>query len=206
MREALLPNFVSLELAKRILLIGKSINFMRVVCHDQSEIRDKRELELCLSAHADELFVPFEDTKLHAQIEKFCTTTSQKLLDIVLVQSQLMAHLHSVRKYLLLGQGDFVELLMENLKAELDLPAKDIQAYNLSAILDATVRQATAAGSCGGAEGEQYLNNLNVILLSPFEGDSGWDLFTLQYSVQGPLVTMLEPAMAKYKVGFVLIT
>lgn len=200
-REALLPNFISLEMARRILLIGKSINFMRVVCHDQSEIRDKRELELCLSANSDELFVPFEDTKLHAQIEKFCTTTSQKLLDIVLVQSHLMNHLHCIRKYLLLGQGDFVELLMENLKAELNRQAKDIQAYNLSAILDATVRQATTSGSCGSAE-ESYLNNLDVILLSQFEGDSGWDLFTLQYSVQGPLVTMLEPSMAKYKVIF----
>lgn len=200
-REALLPNFISPEMAGRILLIGKSINFMRVVCHDQSEVRDKRELELCLGANSDELFVPFEDTKLHAQIERFCATTSQKLLDIVLVQSNLMAHLHSIRKYLLLGQGDFVELLMENLKGELNRPAREIQAYNLSAILDATVRQATTAGSCGGAE-ESFLNNLDVVLLSQFEGDSGWDLFTLQYSVQGPLVTMLEPAMAKYKVIF----
>lgn len=199
-REALLPNFISLEMAKRILLIGKSINFMRVVCHDQSEIRDKRELELCLSANSDELFVPFEDTKLHAQIEKFCQTTSQKLLDIVLVQSNLMAHLHSIRKYLLLGQGDFVELLMENLKSELNRPAKDIQAYNLSHILDSTIRQAASTG--GSAEEEAYMNNLNVILLSQFDGDSGWDLFTLQYCVQGPLVTMLEPAMAKYKVIF----
>lgn len=199
-REALLPNFISLEMARRILLIGKSINFMRVVCHDQSEIRDKRELELCLSANSDELFVPFEDTKLHAQIEKFCTTTSQKLLDIVLVQSNLMAHLHSIRKYLLLGQGDFVELLMENLRAELDKPAKVIQAYNLAAILDATVRQATTAGSCGGAEGEKFLNNLNVVLLSQFDGDNGWDLFTLEYAVEGPLVTMLQPSMAQYKV------
>lgn len=200
-REALLPNFISLELAQKILLIGKSINFMRVVCHDQSEIRDKRELELCLNSNSDELFVTFEDTKLHAQIDKFCTTTNQKLLDIVLVQSNLMAHLHSIRKYLLLGQGDFIELLMENLKADLDRPAKDLQTYNLSAILDATIRQATTAGSCGGAE-ESYISNLDVVLLSQFDGDSGWDLFTLQYAVQGPLVTMLEPAMAKYKVIF----
>lgn len=198
-RESLLPNFISLEMAQRILLIGKSINFMRVVCHDKSEIRDKRELQLCLSANSDELFVPFEDTKLHAQIERFCATTSQKLLDIVLVQSNLMEHLHSIRKYLLLGQGDFVELLMENLKAELDRPAKEIQAYNLASILDVTVRQATIGSS---APDEAPMNNLSVTLLSQFEGDSGWDLFTLQYSVTGPLVTMLEPAMAKYKVIF----
>lgn len=34
-REQLLPKFISLEMAKKILLIGKSINFMRVVCNEQ---------------------------------------------------------------------------------------------------------------------------------------------------------------------------
>lgn len=195
-KESLLPSFISLAMAKRILLIGKSINFLREVCLDKSEIKDRGELELCLTSNSDDLFVTFEDTKLHAQIEKFCSNTSQKVLEIVMVQNNLMNHLHSIRKYLLLGQGDFIGMLMENLQKELDKPAKEIQCYNLSTILDATIRMSNASSD------EFLLNHLTVALLNSFDGDSGWDLFTLQYNVDGPLVTMLEPSMSKYKVIF----
>lgn len=34
--------------------------------------------------------------------------------------------------------------------------------------------------------------------MSNFEGDTGWDVFSLQYTVQGPLLTMLEVSMPKY--------
>lgn len=34
--------------------------------------------------------------------------------------------------------------------------------------------------------------------MNSFDGDSGWDVFTLQYTVRGPLSTMLELSMAKY--------
>lgn len=42
--------------------------------------------------------------------------TSKKVLDIVMGPHKLLEHLQAMRKYLLLGQGDFIGLLMENLK------------------------------------------------------------------------------------------
>lgn len=44
----------------------------------------------------------------------------------------------------------------------------------------------------------EILNNLDVRLMSNFEGDTGWDVFSLQYTIQGPLLTMLEVSMPKY--------
>lgn len=38
-----------------------------------------------------------------------------------------------------------------------------------------------------------------VNLNHPIDGDKGWDIFTLQYTVHGPLATILEPNMAKYQ-------
>lgn len=43
---------------------------------------------------------------------------------------------------------------------------------------------------------------MDVKLLDHYEGDVGWDCFTLQYSVHGPLSTMLEPSMLTYKILF----
>lgn len=45
----------------------------------------------------------------------------------------------------------------------------------------------------------EILTHLHVQLLGDFEGDLGWDIFALKYSVKGPLATMLEQSMCKYQ-------
>lgn len=62
------------------------------------------------------LFAPVPDTKLHIMIDNVYLNTSKKVLDIVMGTHKLLEHLQAMRKYLLLGQGDFIGLLMENLK------------------------------------------------------------------------------------------
>lgn len=41
-----------------------------------------------------------------------------------------------------------------------------------------------------------------MVIKSPYPGDCGWDVISLQYTVDGPLSTMLEPAMPTYKALF----
>ena len=38
MRSAMIPSFVKAEQAQKILLVGKSINFLRLVCRDRTTI------------------------------------------------------------------------------------------------------------------------------------------------------------------------
>lgn len=59
--------------------------------------------------------------------------------------------------------------------------------------MDAAIRSTNAQ-----YDDPEILNHLDVRLMNNFEGDTGWDIFTLQYTVRGPLSTMLEPSMAKY--------
>jgi gamma-tubulin complex component 3 len=61
----------------------------------------------------------------------------------------------------------------------------------------AAIRSTTAA-----SDDPEILNHLDVRLFDPFEGDSGWDIFTLQYTVKGPLSTILEPSMSNYQILF----
>lgn len=49
-------------------------------------------------------------------IEAVYLSTSKKVLDIVKGPHKLLEHLKAMRNYLLLGQGDFIGMLMENLK------------------------------------------------------------------------------------------
>lgn len=78
-------------------------------------------------------------------------------------------------------------------RPELDRPAKDLYSYELSSILDAALRSTNSQ-----YDDPEILNHLDVRLMNNFEGDTGWDIFSLQYTVRGPLSTMLEPSMAKY--------
>lgn len=64
----------------------------------------------------DNIFADVPDTKLHMMINDVYLNTSKKVLDIVIGPHKLLEHLQAMRKYLLLGQGDFIGLLMENLK------------------------------------------------------------------------------------------
>lgn len=188
-----LPVFVSKQLARNILVSGKSVNFLREVCEDRTPIKGREELKLAFEHNIEDLFGPVPDSKLHEMINQVYLNTSKKVLDIALGQYRLLEHLQAMRKYLLLGQGDFINLLMENLKDELDRPAKDLYQHALFSIVAASVR---ATSQFDDAE---ILEHLDVKLVHAIDGDKGWDIFTLQYTVHGPLATILELNMGKYQ-------
>jgi gamma-tubulin complex component 3 len=188
-----LPTFVSKQLADKILVSGKSINFLREVCEDRSPIKGRDELKIAFENNIEDLFGAVPDSKLHEMIDQVYFNTSKKVLDAALGQYRLLEHLQAMRKYLLLGQGDFINLLMENLKDELDRPAKDLYQQALFSIVAASVR---ATSQFDDAE---ILQHLDVKLVHAIDGDRGWDIFTLQYTVHGPLSTILELNMGKYQ-------
>lgn len=115
-RRAQLPSFVAAELANMVLVTGKSVNFLREVCRDQTPVRGREELLQCLADSGEHLFAVVADTRLHVLIERVYLSTSKKVLDIVMGPHKLLQHLKAMRNYLLLGQGDFVGNLIENLK------------------------------------------------------------------------------------------
>lgn len=204
-------------MAQKILVTGKSINFLRTICEDKTMLKGRKELKECFDENSNDLFSPVSNTKLHMMIENVYSNTSKKVLDIVKGPHKLLGHLQAMRKYLLLGQGDFIDLLMENLKyvikihfiyiilisllpnnrPELDRPAKDLYRHDLFSIMATAIRSTTAQ-----YDDQEILEHLDVRLLEPFDGDTGWDIFTLQYTVRGPLSTILEPYMSKYQLLF----
>lgn len=56
------------------------------------------------------------DTKLHQLIENVYLNTSKQVLNIMMGPQKLLMHLQAMRNYLLLGQGDFADILIANLK------------------------------------------------------------------------------------------
>lgn len=101
----------------------------------------------------------------------------------------------------------------------MDRPCKELHIYELNSILDAAIRSTTAKHDDPEITNQLTVSMLNdfhseclnsvglfvlLIYLSPiaFSADRGWDVFTLHYTVRGPLSTMLEPSMIKYHMLF----
>lgn len=127
------------EFAHKILVTGKSINFLKDICEEKLLIKGKKELKEYLESNgqyfnayisaqihnlffslfrisAEDIFADVPDTKLHMLIDAVYLSTSKKVLDIVKGPHKLLEHLKAMRNYLLLGQGDFIGMLMENMK------------------------------------------------------------------------------------------
>lgn len=196
-RRSMLPGFVSDTMAKRILVIGKSINFLREVCQDKTPVKARNDLKQCLENDLDYLYTPVCTTKLHQLVNSVYLNTSKQVLDIVLGPHRLLDHLQAMRNYLLLGQGNFADILMENLHAELDRPASEIFQHDLFSILAAAVRISSSE-----QDEPEILNYLDVHFLTHYEGESGWDVFGLTYKVTGALSTILEPSLCRYQTFF----
>lgn len=86
---------------------------------------------------------------------------------------------------------------MMNFRPELSKPAHEIHGHTLTAILESAVRVTNAQ-----YEDEETLDRLNVVLMKPSTGDTGWDVFSLVYLVDGPIGTIFQPTMSTYKCLF----
>jgi gamma-tubulin complex component 3 len=119
---------------------------------------------------------------------------SQRLFDIFFDKFRLLDHLRALKSYLLLGQGDFADQLMDSLLTSLSRPANTLYRHNLTATLEAAVRSSNAR-----FDPPDVLRRLDARMLEYSHGEIGWDVFTLEYKVDAPVDTVVDPeGMEKY--------
>eukprot|EP00948_MAST-09A_sp_MAST-9A-sp1_P003801 g3801.t1 len=151
-----------------------------------------------------------------------------KVLNIAIMQQifhkfYLLQHLQALKRYLLLGQGDFIQTLMEELYEELDKPANQIFRHNLLGHLESAIRSTNQGGLAGGStttSAQDFLSSsslssttndkfssttleqdilqrldVRIHLANSQPGDCGWDVFTLDYHVDAPINSILNRGM-----------
>lgn len=215
----MVPSFLTLDLARKILLTGKSVNFIRSCCPGQNWFQtDSRDfsagsaLSLPSDPHdQDDLRALAEDgsplpgsmllANLSKQVESAAEKMNKHLVKLMMDQYALMEHSLALRRFLLLGQGDFVESLLDGANEELIRDAAKIHKHHLMGILDMALRQSNAQ-FCP----PDVLARLGVKLLSPSSGECGWDVFLLDYAIDSPLHVVFTPAaMQKYDRAFAFL-
>ncbi|KAL0136957.1 Spc98 family-domain-containing protein [Mucor lusitanicus] len=206
MREDMLPAFLSKELAHKIFSIGKSLNFIRYSCHEDNTLTEQQQQGTAAAAAAatpnntldKQPFKYGETEQVEKSIEVAYTVTSRALLNLLKTKYKLMDHLKALKRYLLLGQGDFIQYLMDILWVNLSKPANTLFRHNLTGILETAIRSCNAQ-----YDDPQLLNRLDVRLMEIQKDDLGWDVFSLDYHVDAPINTVFSPtAMHQYLEAF----
>lgn len=173
--DAMVPSIITADFAQKVFLIGKSLNFIRHSCGDSQWV------EAYSKTSSKEL--RYGDTAtLEAWIDEAYKTTMQRLMQLMSTKFHLFDHLQALKNYILLGQGDFIALLMESLAANLDRPAGAQYRHTLTAQLEHAIR-----GSNAQYDSPDVLRRLDARMLQLSHGDIGWDCFTLEYKISAPV-------------------
>ncbi|EME46047.1 hypothetical protein DOTSEDRAFT_70141 [Dothistroma septosporum NZE10] len=181
LKESMIPSIMSSDFANRVFLIGKSLNFIRYGCGDSGWVESH-------SKSASRELQYGDMATLSTSIDEAYKTVMARLLSLMESKFALSSHLQALKKYLLLGQGDFIELLMESLSANLDRPANSQYRHTLTAQLEHAIRNSNAQ-----YDSADVLRRLDARMLELSHGEIGWDVFTLEYRIDSPLDVIVTP-------------
>ena len=209
LREGMLPpkELVPRSAAAAALTAGKAINFLRRCCGEAAPWEGASAGSEAASA-AEKALREGDATGLARTVRAVGGVVNQRLMEVLFSDRfNLSAHLMALKRYLLLEQGDFVQALMDNVGSHLDQPAAEVSPFTLAGHLEAAVRASNAE-----ADHPDVLARLRVRVAPPAGGESGWDVFSLEYAVKrpgaplDPLPTVLDQqAMDKYARAFAML-
>ncbi|GAB4843768.1 Gamma-tubulin complex component 3 [Ancistrocladus abbreviatus] len=191
----MLPSFISQSLAQRILRTGKSINFLRVCCEDRGWADAATEAAAAAGTTTGRGGLGYGETDaLELLVVEAAKRIDRHLIEVMYNQYKFKEHCLAIKRYLLLGQGDFVQYLMDKVGPELSEPANTISTFKLAGLLETAVRSSNAQ-----YDDRDILDRLRVKMMPHNTGDRGWDVFSLEYEARVPLDTLFtESVMARY--------
>ncbi|KZV37926.1 gamma-tubulin complex component 3 [Dorcoceras hygrometricum] len=193
--DAMLPSFISQSLAQRILRTGKSINFLRVCCEDRVWADAAKEAAAAAGTTTRRGDLGYGETDaLESLVAEAAKRIDKHLLDVMYTRYKFKEHCLAIKRYLLLGQGDFVQYLMDIVGPELSEPANTISSFKLAGLLESAI-----ASSNAQYDDRDMLDRLRVKMMPHNTGDRGWDVFSLDYDARVPLNTVFtESVMSRY--------
>lgn len=177
----MVPSIITQDFAKKVFLIGKSLNFIRYGCGDSGWVE-------AYSKEASKELRYGDTATLEASIDEAYKATMARLIFLMDDKFKLFDHLRALKKYLLLGQGDFIALLMESLASNLDRPANSQYRHTLTAQLEHAIRSSNAQ-----YDSPDVLRRLDARMLELSHGEIGWDCFTLEYKIDAPVDVVITP-------------
>ncbi|GAA5880119.1 hypothetical protein JCM3774_004154 [Rhodotorula dairenensis] len=182
-RQEMLPSFLEESFGHKIFSTGKSLNFMKYSCDDDAWVTRH-------SGHSSPVLHYADMRELERSIALAYSQTSARLFELFFDRFRLLEHLRALKDFVMLGKGDFVEILMEQLGPSLGRPANTLYRHNLTSTLETAIRGSTQATDAL----DNILGRLDARMLDFEQGQVGWDVFLLEYKVDAPISTVIDPA------------
>ena len=191
----MLPTFIPESLAQSILRTGKSINFLRVCCEDNGWEEAASEAVAAAGTSGDRGGLGYGETEaLEVMVMEAARRIDRHLIKIMYERYKFREHCLAIKRYLLLGQGDFIQYLMDLVGPDLSQPANTVSSFKLSGLLESAIRASNAQYDDG-----DVLDRLRVKMMPYNDGDRGWDVFSLEYILRDPLNTIFtEVVISNY--------
>lgn len=101
-------------------------------------------------------------------IKDAAAAIDKHLLNTVFTKYSFVKHCNALKRYLLLGQGDFIQTLMDLVGPNLGKRAQDMSEYQLNGSLDAAIRASNAQ-----FDDADVLDRLRVKLAKPTAMETG---------------------------------
>ncbi|WPH01449.1 Hypothetical protein R9X50_00429500 [Acrodontium crateriforme] len=185
LKESMIPTIITPDFANKVFLIGKSLNFIRYGCGDSAWVEN-------YSKETSQELQYGDTATMSTSIDEAYGSVMARLINLMETKFALFSHLQALKKYLLLGQGDFIALLMESLASNLDRPANSQYRHTLTAQLEHAIRNSNAQ-----YDSADVLRRLDARMLELSHGEIGWDVFTLEYRIDSPLDVIVTPWASK---------
>ncbi|KAF4654789.1 Gamma-tubulin complex component 3 [Perkinsus chesapeaki] len=191
------PSLITDEIALKVFVTGKSINFVRQCCSEGDWLGDHDQPSYNSGGAAT-------TENLGKMVQEAYRRETSLVFNLMINKYRLQDHLLAVKKYLLLSQGDFVGHLMDLLMEHLSMKAQGLRVHTFRDLTDHALRLQRLGSSTGNDDQqEEFDNRLTARLEKPGLSDTGWEVFSLDYVASQPVSVILnEAAMQKYRKVF----
>jgi len=176
LRLSMLPQTVlSINLAENILFIGKA---QKVIKSKNMTCQNFKAFQRLSSNDLTDTLL-FQNT-----IENFRFDLSQKLMDLILKEGNLMNHLKNLKDFYFLAKGEFYQIFIEEIKNIMKLPPTS----NIENEINGVVYQNTILRL--GLNDSQILKDIKFKIANPQE--KTWNSLTVESNLKWPLNLFLS--------------
>lgn len=183
------PDFIPKNVAYEILMIGKTLIFLGKHCKELQCIDD-------LSRKYQNRYSQIEHKRISSEfydiVHQQYTEVTKISFDFLMRKFCFKEVIFVLRDILLMGKSDMIDVLIEKGSKVLTKSSASLSSYELTTYLQEAVKSSSMRNLLNRADSNYIINGLDARVLDLGHGSVGWDVFTLDYVIDGPLAIVLN--------------
>lgn len=184
-----IPDFVPLNVANQIYIIGKTYLFLEIYCKDIQWINN----------HSNVYFSKYHSLDKHGVSQEFFSIIEYQYIEINKRVNEVLREkffyketINLLKNLLLIGRGDFIEIIINQASTFFMEPVNSLPSYQLTKALQDSIQQCSLRHMINKYDNNFVISKVDARVLELGHGPIGWDVFTLDYLVETPLSLVLN--------------